>query len=147
MKLPCYSKSPSTEPLKRVLAETSYYHDMEREEVAAVVGTFLEELADEVAHGNVVSLPGFGAFGAWLIESRAALARDPSQRCKVQFSPARRFTEQVRKTAPAAQCAKKKLIRHRRNHSVWSRSGDRSSVPTLTPEEFRESIARQMAQS
>lgn len=145
MTLPCYSKSPSAEPLKRVLVETSYRLDMEREEVAAVVGAFLEELADEVAHGHIVSLRGFGAFGAWLIESRAALGRDPSLRCKPLFSPAKKFSEHVRKTAPPTQCAKKQLIRHRRNHSP--RSGESPSVPTLTREEIRASIAKQMSQT
>jgi nucleoid DNA-binding protein len=147
VRLSCFSKCASGEPLRRALTSTSHRLDIERDQVGAVVAAFLEEVADEVAHGHVVSIPGFGAFGAWLIETRAALARDPSRRCKPAFSPSKRFYEQVRKSAPATRWAKGKLIRHRSNHSPRSMTTGSREVPVMTREEFFDSIARQMAQS
>lgn len=111
---------------------------------------FLNTLAARAArrldpHGHVVSIPGFGAFGEWLIETRATLARDPSRRCKPDFSLSKRFYEQVRKSASAARCAKGKLIRHRSNHSLRSMTTGSREVPVMTRNEFIDSKARQMA--
>jgi nucleoid DNA-binding protein len=145
--LGCFSKTASAEPLRRALTATSHRLDMEREQVAAVVAAFLEEVVDEVANGHVVSIPKFGAFAAWLIESPSALARDPTARCKPKFSPARSFNEQVRTSAPTTTWAKRRLIRHRRNHSPRSPMAGHGSLPTMTSAEFRDSIAKQMANS
>lgn len=118
---------------------------MARHEVSEVVAEFLEGIIDEVARGHVVSVPGFGAFGPWLIETRSALARDPSLRCKPKFSPARAFTLQVRNSAPASRSGKRKLSRHRRNHHHSAKRADRVHGVVMTKEQILASIQAQLS--
>jgi nucleoid DNA-binding protein len=145
--LSCFSKRASGEPLRRALTATSHRLDMEREQVEEVVAAFLEEVVDEVANGHVVSVPKFGAWAAWVIESPSALARDPSARCQPKFSPSRSFSEKVRHSAPATTWAKRRLARHRRNHALRLPTKDRTPLPEMTSAEIRASIKRQMADS
>ena len=76
------------EDLAGSLSKVAAVDDEVIQSAGNVLLTF-KAVRNEVGQGNVVSLPGFGAFGAWLIESRAALARDSSPRCKPVFSPSR----------------------------------------------------------
>jgi len=145
MKIPCYPQSESAKPLSRVLGRTSERRDMARHEVSEVVAEFLEGIIEEVARGHVVSVPGFGAFGPWLIETRSALARDPSLRCKPKFSPARAFTLQVRNSAPASRSGKRKLSRHRRNHHHSAKRADRDRGVVMTKEQILASIQAQLS--
>jgi nucleoid DNA-binding protein len=117
MRIPFESKSDTGRPLKDVLLRTASECGYTHYEVARVMTFFLEHLADEVTAGKVVRIPGFGAFGAWLIETASALARDPRPRCRPVFSPARGFQEQVRYAAPPNRGPKERLMRHRRNHA------------------------------
>lgn len=128
----------------RAIERAAQRYGSTRYEVAELMTLFLEAIADEVALGNVVSIPGFGAFGPWLIETRSAMARDSSWRCKPVFSPARPFSDLVRLSAPANRKGKRKISRHRRNHHASSKP-DRESVGVITTmEAIRESIRKQL---
>lgn len=146
MRIPCHSQSASAEPLKRVLVRASKRLDLSRYDVSNVAAVFLEEIMEEVASGHVVSIPGFGALGPWLIETRSALARDPSWRCKPVFSPARTFAVQVRNSAPANRNGKRKLSRHRRNHLPSAKEPRRVDLAVTTAEAIRASIRAQLAE-
>ena len=104
-----------------------------------------EFLADEVSQGHVVKLPVFGQFAAVLMERKCDLARDPTPRCKPEFSPSVGFIQQVRTCAPATPAAKRRLDRHRRRNHPSSRAGKSASRVFASSAAVREAIAAQLA--
>lgn len=145
MKLPFFAKSTDAQPLVRVIEAVAARHGCSTYEVALMMTTFFESVADEVCHGRVVTLPGFGKFGAALIERKSDLARDPTPRCKPAFSPSNGFIQQVRTCAPATPAAKRKLDRHRRRNHPSSRPGRSASRVFASAAAARASITAQLA--
>ena len=120
VKIPHLSRSQDAEPLARCIEVASQKCGVSQYTTTLLLTHVLEELARQVACGRVVRIPGFGAFGAELIENAASVARWGSGRCKPAFSPARGFREEVRWGVPNASSTKRQLTRHRRNHSLGS---------------------------
>jgi nucleoid DNA-binding protein len=145
MNLPFYSRREHAESLMRILDHVANKTGSSRYMVAFLMTYFLEGIADEVARGNKVRLPGFGLFAASLVERKAALARDPTPRCRPAFSPSRGFVEQVRLTAPVSKSGKQAISNHRRNHSSGSRSTQCSARVFKSGEAVRASIKAQLA--
>lgn len=146
IRIPFNSKSEKAQPLQSVIKSTAQETGLDQHTVAIAMSWFLEGIADEVSMGRVVRIPGFGVWAPWLVRHPAALARDPSPRCTVKFSPSRCFAQQVRWSAPASAAGTRALTRHRRSHSVGSKP-DRASARTWTAmRAFRASIEAQMQQ-
>lgn len=144
IRIPFFARSESAAPLNRVIELTAADACVRSIDVAVTMSYFLQHLVDEVSLGRTVSIPGFGAFAPWLLESSAALARDPTPRCHPKFSPSRCFINQVRLEAPHTDMGKRDLQQHRRHHSVGPRS-DRSGSRTWTAmKAFRDSISAQL---
>ncbi len=143
MRIPYYSESEKAAPLLRCLQRSAQRMGMYEHSAALLMSFFFEEIANEVSKGRVIRIPGFGAFGAWVIENRAALARDPSRRCKPKFEPSRCFQQKVRWECPPDGVAKSRLQRYARNHSPSRRDRQQCDVVS-SAEAFRQDIDRQM---
>lgn len=144
MRIYAFSNRADAEPLNNVVARTSYSCGRSRYEVARILTFFIEYLAEEIARGRVVSIQGFGAFGAWLDERKCVLAKDPVPRCRPEFSPARGLRETVALTAPFSRVGKRKLINHRKSHSLGSRATRTSSRVFTSAQAIREAIDAQL---
>lgn len=145
MKLPYFAKSADAQPLMRVIESVAARHGCSTYEVGLMMSSFFEFLADEVSQGNVVTLPGFGQFAAVLMERKCDLARDPTPRCKPEFSPSVGFIQQVRTCAPATRASKRKLDRHRRRNHPSSRAGKSASRVFASSAAARQAIEAQLA--
>ncbi|MEM7517370.1 MAG: hypothetical protein AAF368_10660, partial [Planctomycetota bacterium] len=144
MRIFAFSRRADAEPLNRVIAKAANDSGRSRYEVARTMTFFFEHLAEEVAHGRVVSIPGFGAFGAWLDERKSVLAKDPIPRCRPEFSPARGLREMVALTAPFSRVGKRKLTNHRKSHSLGSSATRTSSRVFTSAQAIRDSIDAQL---
>jgi hypothetical protein len=69
-KIPFTSKGESSKPLKRCIRHAAQENGVSEFVVARVMADFLTQLAEEVSTGNVVSIPGFGKFGAIPVEPK-----------------------------------------------------------------------------
>ena len=147
MKIFAYSRRADALPLIDVVARTAHASGRSRYEVARTMTFFFEYLAEEIARGRVVSIQGFGAFGAWLDERKSVLAKDPVPRCRPEFSPARGLREAVALTAPFSGVGKRKLMNHRKSHSLGSRATRTSSRVFTSAQAIREAIDAQLGGS
>lgn len=145
MKLPFFAKSADAQPLMQIIQSTAARHGCSHAEVGIMMTSFFEFLADEVSQGKAVTLPGFGKFAASLIERKCDLARDPTPRCKPEFSPAVGFIQQVRTCAPPTKSGKRKLDRHRRRNHPSSRPGKSAARVFASSAAAREAIEAQLA--
>jgi nucleoid DNA-binding protein len=145
MKLPFFAKSSDAQPLMHVIQFVATRHGCSTYEVGLMMTSFFESLADEVSQGKAVTLPGFGKFAAVLIERKCDLARDPTPRCKPDFSPSVGFIQQVRTCAPPTPAGKRKLDRHRRRNHPSSRAGKSASRVFASSAAAREAIEAQLA--
>lgn len=144
MRIFAFSKRSDAEPLNRVISRTSHASGRTKHEIARTMTYFFEYLSEEMAQGQVVSIQGFGAFGAWLDERKSVLAKDPIARCRPEFSPARGLREMVALTAPFSRVGKRKLTNHRKSHSLGSRATRTSARVFTSAQAIREAIDAQM---
>lgn len=101
---------------------------------------FIEALADDVARGHIVTVPGFGKFAACYFKHH----RNQPHSMQPRFSPAVGFVQQTKLCAPVSTAGNTALKYHKINHHLSTR---RISARVMTATEgIRESIRRQMAQ-
>lgn len=100
------------EPLQNAIEYVADRCGHSSHEIARIVSWFLEGLADEVTHGRVVRIPGFGMFAP--VPKKTS--RDAHPRCRVVFSPALAFTRQVLYGAPPNLSGARALRNHRKCH-------------------------------
>lgn len=131
----------AAEPLARAIDRTA--NDMGLDDVTVLrMATYLwQHIADEVARGHVVAIPGFGAFGACLDE-RKRLGK-PIMR--PVFSPAQGFKAEVSLTAPYSRASKIKIRQHRSNHRFDLDKNYTHKRTWSTMGEIRDAIDAQMS--
>lgn len=147
MRIFAFSNRADAAPLNDVIARTAYDSGRSTSEVARTMTFFFQHLTQQMARGKVVSIQGFGAFGAWLDERKSVLARDPIARCRPEFSAARGLRETVALTAPFSRVGKQKLGNHRKSHSLGSRATRSSSRVFSSSQAIRDAIDAQLGGS
>jgi hypothetical protein len=100
-------------------------------------------VADEVAVGNVVPIPGLGKFAPWLEERKGRIARYNYGRpySFPVFEPSPAFRAQVKTTAPYSRKGKRSIQDTRRNNS---RHPDSLRRVHQTAQAYRDAITRQL---
>lgn len=118
IKVPFLAKSEQGLPLQRALDLAASKVGLSPYSMAIAMSHFLEQLADEVARGRVVRVPGFGTFAPCLDERRQYLARRGGPRCVPKFSASKGFRIEVMLRAPLSREGKVALKAHSSNHRV-----------------------------
>lgn len=119
----------------RVIDKTAAATGLDDATILRVSSYLWEYIADEVAGGQVITIPGFGAFGAW---------RDDRWRTKrpvlPKFEPARHFSSLVRYAVINPSVSKKVMRKYATNHhGVYT-----ARRPADVMSSLRADIARQM---
>lgn len=141
--IPFLSKSEQGRPLQAALDYTASHTGLSTFTVALAMSHFLESIADEVARGRTVRIPGFGIFAPVLDERRQYLARRGGPKCLPKFSAAKGFRSQVMWSAPPTRSGKDALRAHRSNHRVSEERYTSARVFT-SMQVFRDQVAAQM---
>lgn len=136
--VPFISKAEQALPLKRVLAYAAGKMAMDQFRTAELMTYMLEGIADQVASGHVVRVPGFGIWGPWLWESD-----DGTRSMYPRFVPARPFRLQVRSTCDPARAQNKALSQFQRSHHPSSRPDKAGSTTWSALHAFRQHLKRQ----
>jgi len=121
----------------RVISVPAGRYDLSPSDVVGILSYTLETIAEEVAAGEIVPLPGFGVFGAWIPRTRGS--RPPPDPMPA-FSPSRGFRNDLLNLDRwRAQVTHDYIQRHRRNHHPGSGSTSESaSVHSAQPEVRRQ---------
>lgn len=138
MRIPFAPTSESSAPLRAVLSATSRRTGRRVDEIAWLMSLFIEELAAQVECGEVVRIPGFGAFGVAQLP-KCTQGRFPHLRYKPAFAPARPFRNSVG-SSPLMPDSHLKLRRFRRNHAPSARPDQASARVSTTMAEFRRQL-------
>ena len=144
VQIPFLSKSEDAEPLKRCIEAACAKTGISQYAGITLMSFFLEEVAAQVTKGHVVNIPGFGIFAPKEDARPSSVARWGKGRTKPVFSPSRGFREEVRWGAPPSELTEKKVIRHRRNHSLGSGNSRSASRVFTAMRAMRENITAQM---
>lgn len=134
----------AVKPLARVIDRTADATGLDDVTVLRVASYLWQFLADEVTKGEVVTIPSFGAFGAWWDERWRTRPPGKLPVVKPVFSPCQAFTAQVNLGAPRKRVAKKRLKSHRGNHSFCPETRYTHKRVWSTMEEIRKQIDAQM---
>lgn len=116
--IPFLAKSEQGLPLQRAVDLAATKLGLSEYSMAIAMTYFFEQIADEVARGHVVRIPGFGIFAPSLDERPQYLARRGGPRCVPRFSPSKGWQQEVMLRAPASRSGKAALKVHRSNHRV-----------------------------
>lgn len=118
IKIPFLGLSEQGAALQRCVDRAVNESGLDAYGVVVALSHLLEAIADEVALGRAVSIPGFGLFAPVpMPERHRRMSRDPSPRSKPVFSPSRGFRQQVRFGAPPNEAEAKRLRQHAKNHA------------------------------
>lgn len=123
-----------------VIDRTARESGMSDDQVLLCMSHFIEALADDVARGRIVTVPGLGKFAACLVQHH----RNRPRSMQPRFSPSVGFMQQTRLCAPVSTAGNKALKYHKYNHHLSTRR--LTARPASAAEGIRESIRRQMAQ-
>ncbi len=118
IRLPFLAKAEQSLPLQRAIDLAATKVGLSQYSMAIAMSYFFEKLADEVARGRVVRVPGFGVFAPVLDERPQYLARRGGPRCVPRFSAAKGFRQEVMLSAPPSRAGKIALKAHSSNHRV-----------------------------
>lgn len=144
-RIPFLSKHEQAQPLKDAIDFAADQTGLDTHKVALTLSYLLEGIADQLALGRTVRLPGFGVFAPYLDDRPQYRSRRTGPVCAPKFSPARGFRAQVMMSAPANQSGKRDIENHRRNHAVNQQSYTAKRV-FLSMQHFRDDIARQLGE-
>jgi len=142
MQIPFITRSEKNKAVVRCFKKAADRAGVSEFKAGMVLLDFLEAICDEVAQGNVVSIPGFGAFGPYVWQPRI----EGQQRFVLpSFSGARPFRNLTKNVGcvERAQEGHDYMSRHRRNHHTSSKSTALSSVPLTTFDTFRKHMRAQ----
>lgn len=141
--IPFESNSDRGAPLQRCIDRAAIESGVDVVTIALAMSHLLESVADEVARGHSVSVPGFGLFSPVpMPERHRAMSRDPSPRNVPRFSPSRGFRAQVAMGAAPNELEAGRFAKHQKNHSD-RRDGNRARVFTAM-ESMRQQILAQL---
>lgn len=123
--------------LKTCIEKASIESGFSSAEVVHVMTHFLTALADEVAKGRCVAIPGFGMF------LQARYARRALRRFfRPTFFPAKAFKQQVRLGTPPTNTEAQAALNYQTNNARTNDNGER---PFAILAKFRELVSRQVS--
>lgn len=130
IRIPFLARSEQALPLQRALELAANKIGVSQFTMAIAASHMFEQLAEEVARGRVVRVPGFGVFAPCLDERRQYLARRGGPKCVPKFSASKSFRTDVMLRAPPSREGKAALKVHRSNHRVTGDSIGRERIFT-----------------
>lgn len=146
--IPEEGKSPKYDPLRHTIKQAASRFGTHPNQAGVLISFWLEEVANAVARGEVVSVPSFGCFAPyiWYTKKGKAGKRGEVRYVLPGFSSARGFRELT-----ATQCSPLQavpghtaLYNHRRNHHRSSGSTKATSRPETGLKAFRENLVKRM---
>lgn len=143
IRVPFLAKAEQSLPLQRALDLAATKVGLSQYSMAIAMSYFFEQLADEVARGRVVRVPGFGVFAPVLDERPQYMVRRGGPRCVPRFSAAKGFRQEVMLTAPPSRAGKTALKAHSSNHRVSDQRYTSARVFT-SMRAIRDQIAAQL---
>lgn len=146
MTIPCYTDPKKSEPLGRIVSIAAARTAVTPQLVGLILSHVLEGIADEVSHGRVVRLPGFGIWAATARRVRGPKGEGSLVVASPSFSASKGFKLQVRTTCPpsAAGACAKRIRRYMVNNAPSSRSVGVGARVFTSQRAIRDSIARQL---
>lgn len=118
IRIPFLSRTADGQPLQRCIDKAASRSGMGADAVVQVMSLFLEAIADELAKGRAVRIPGWGIYVPAPIPDRhRRMSRNPSARCKPVFSASRGLRAQVAMGLGPRPENARILKRHRSNHA------------------------------
>jgi len=123
--------------LKTCIEKASIESGFSASEVVHVMTHFLTALADEVAKGRCVAIPGFGMF----VQKRYP-RRVHRRYFRPTFQPAKAFKQQVHLGTPPTEAEARVALNYQVNNS---RTNDKGERPFAILEKFRELVTRQVS--
>lgn len=118
IRVPFLSRTADGQPLQRCIDKAAIRSGMGADAVVQVMSLFLEAIADELAKGRAVRIPGWGIYvPAPIPERHRRMSRNPSARCKPVFSASRGLRAQVAMGLGPRPENARILKRHRSNHA------------------------------
>ncbi len=143
VRIPFDPDSDRSQPLKRCIERAATETGSNQFTVSIIMSLFLEEVAEQLVHGQVVSIPGFGLFAPKEIAERhRRMSGDPRPRCKPAFVPSRGFSQQVPHSVPPLPENQRRLGTYTKNHS--NKHCGMSQRVYSSMEEFRVHLQRQL---
>lgn len=141
VRLSMYSRKEDMEPLQNAIEYAADRSGRSSHEIAKDITWFLEGLADELTHGRVVRIPGFGIFAPVPKKS----SRDPHPRCRPVFSPALAFSRQVMYGAPPNRAGYTAIRNYQKDHCRLHAPGREAERVFTAMEKIRADIDAQLA--
>jgi len=117
IKIPCVSKRVDVQPLCRAVKHAAHNMGVSEFFAATLMTYFLERLAEEVAQGNVVRIPGFGMFAVYGFTIKKWKKYLGRRYCLPTFSASAGFRQQVA-MLPFDRNHNDLIFGHRRSNSV-----------------------------
>jgi len=139
VKIPFMPTSESAQPLHDCIRVTAQSMAVSEYFVALTMSYFLEELAVQVCRDRMVSIPGFGAFGAKVYEPTDGRLPRPYP----AFVASRAFRNMVLYRANPVAPVAEQLEGYRRRHNVFSRPDKTRSMTHIAMHAWRVHIEAQ----
>ena len=127
VKVPFMAQAKDGQPLQQCINNAARKTAMSPWRVALILTFLLEEMSIEVGLGNVVRIPGFGAFGPILWTSKDT----GEQAVYPRFVASRGFRQHIRSACEPCKAKNEELCRYQRHHHPSSRP-DRVGSRTRT---------------
>lgn len=146
IQIPFHSRKEDVIALKNAIERAAGAAGIDDYTATMFVSHFVEEIAEEVTHGRVVSIPGFGIFAPVLDERRVMTAynRRHGPKPVPKFSPSKAFRAQVQASCPPSRETKRRYRKHLDNHARSTENMTSARVFTAQ-KAWRDRIAAQMA--
>lgn len=142
VKIPMFPRAEDAKPLERCIEYASKKTGVDHYTAVLFMTHFLDQLADEVAKGHPVSVPGFGLFAA-VFERRGKRPGTAGDRVLPKFSPSQGFRNQVAFSCPPDRAPTARFIGHR-DHGRFTQGRTEASRVFTAMENIRASIRRQL---
>lgn len=146
--IPAEPKSPKYRGLNETIKRAAARFGTNHFAAGLLISFWLEEVASAVSRGDVVVVPGFGAFCPYIFYTKKGKLgkRGEIRFTAPGFSPARGFRELTAQQCPPLQAVPghEYMYRHRRNHHRSSGSTKSTSRPEKGLEAFRQELKKRM---
>ncbi len=139
LRIPFATKREDVQTLKDAICHAADQTGTSEWKVAIIISHFFESVADKVSAGNVVTMPGFGLFSAYLYEREG----QPS-RVQPRFIAARPFRNQVNVCCPHWLAKNHKIESYRKSHHPSSRPDKSHSTTFGAMRAFRQQLEAQV---
>lgn len=146
IRIPYLSRNADRESLQRCLDLAGDRSGVGVDGVVRVMTLFFEAIADEMAKGRAVRIPGWGIYvPAPIPERHLRMSRDKTPRCKPVFSASRGLRAQVGLGVGPKPENSRLLARHRKNHGTASGTSARRVFTAM--QAFRKQVAAQVGRT